>query len=273
SKVQIDKFNPVVESHTQFDAAHPNYVVCIPFHNASVEAVKKIVSSIEDQSFGQTNQASHALVQKRVAIVIGLNNCRSFNPHRNDLFRWQVSKIRGATLTACVSLTILPFFWGYPWVSKSKKELGQTLIFRRIFTVTQCYRIANSYHRYFRGSAQHLWVSDRFSQKGNPSEKTIPYQMIRNQILHSASLRGYFTSSQSPLKYVVSLDGDFSSLKAVGSSLGLLSQYNMLIHIHHKQTKGYPSVVSTGYQPPASEKNALIKAGVALDRSIRAVIP
>ncbi|HEY5234796.1 MAG TPA: hypothetical protein VIJ14_01350, partial [Rhabdochlamydiaceae bacterium] len=143
SKVKIETFKVIVEDHTQFDPEQTSYVISLPFHNPSVESIQHIVSSIEDQSFDQTKRASNASVQKRVAVVIGLNNCHSFNPEQNDKFKSQIRTLRKTTFASHVSLTIIPFFWGHVWMSKSNTELGFTLTSRHIHPIHSCYRIAN----------------------------------------------------------------------------------------------------------------------------------
>lgn len=264
---------PIVEDHTKFDCKQTAFIVSLPFHNPSVDEIQRIVTSIEDQSFGKTKKVSKALVQTRVAVVIGLNNCLSFNPEKNGEFQNQVNKLREKKLSSCVSLTIIPFFWGYVWISKTAKELKlKRLTSSHIYPIQSCYRIANSYFRYLRNSAENLWIDDKFKQNGSPLEKTIPYQGIRNQILHSTALKGYFNSAKSEVKYILSLDGDFLSLKAADSKVGLLAHYDDIIKEYSKANGSYPDVVSTGYESPKKEKNELIKAGIELDRMIRAAV-
>jgi hypothetical protein len=274
STTKITALNPpIVEDHTEFDPEETSYIISLPFHNPSIQEVKRIVRSIEDQSFDKTKRASHVSAQKRVAVVIGLNNCDSFNSEQNDKFKREIQLLRKATLSSYVSLTIIPFFWGHIWMPKGAEDLELPELFAtRIHPIHGCYRIANSYFRFFRGSAENLWVDSQFNESGSPSEKTIPYQLIRNKILHSAALKQYFESSQSESKYVLSLDGDFLSLKAADSSVGLLTHYDALIEGCIKEVGSYPDVISTGYEPPKKEKNELIKAGIELDRLIRAAI-
>ncbi len=264
---------PIVKDHTKFDRDQTTFIVSLPFHNPSADEISRIVTSIENQSFGKTQKASKALVKTRVAVVIGLNNCLSFNPEKNGEFKNQVKNLREKKLASCVSLTIIPFFWGHVWISKSAKELKlKILISSHIHPIQGCYRIANSYFRYLRDSADNLWIDDQFRQSGSPLEKTIPYQAIRNQILHSVALKRYFQSSKSEVKYILSLDGDFLSLKAADSSVGLLTHYDAIVEEYNEKTGSYPDVVSTGYESPKKEKNELIKAGIELDRAIRAAI-
>lgn len=264
---------PIVEDYTEFDRDQTAFIVSLLFHNPSVDEIKRIVTSIENQSFGETKKASKDLVQTRVAVVIGLNNCLSFNPEKNGEFKSQVNKLRKTKLASCVSLTIIPFFWGHVWISKTAKELKlKTLINSHIHPIQSCYRIANSYFRYLRNNAENLWIDNQFRQSGSPLEKTIPYQVIRNQILHSTALKGYFKSAKSEVKYILSLDGDFLSLKAADSTMGLLAHYDDIIEEYSEENGSYPDVVSTGYESPKKEKNELIKAGIELDRMIRAAI-
>ena len=272
SQVHIEKLVPFGEDYTEFDGEKTSYIISIPYHQASVKEIQQIVKAIEDQSFGKTPKVSRGLVQQRVAIVLGLNNCHSFNPDKNDRFKTQISDLNHATLNSHVSLTVLPFFWGYRWVMKTSKTLGFKFIPRHIFTIHACYRIANSYFRAYRGGKENLWISDQFKQTGSPEEKTIPYQSIRDRILHSGALKEYFESSPSKVKYILSIDGDFLSLKSADSSTGLLSHYDAIIQNHYTETGEYPSVVSTGYEPPEDEENALIKLGIEQDRSIRAAM-
>jgi hypothetical protein len=265
---------PIVEDHTEFDPDETTFIVSLPFHNPSVDEISRIVTSIENQSFGKTKKTSKALVQTRVAVVIGLNNCLSFNPEKNGEFKNQVESLRKKKLASYVSLTIIPFFWGHVWMSKSAKELKlKKLISSHIHPIQGCYRIANSYFRCLRKNAENLWIDDQFKQGGSPLEKTIPYQAIRNKILHSVELKRYFESSESEAKYILSLDGDFLSLKAADSSKGLLTHYDAIVEDYNEENGSYPDVVSTGYESPKKEKNELIKEGIELDRAIRAAIP
>lgn len=248
----------------------PTYVLSIPLHDPSVEKITKIVRMIEQQSFGTTQEKSQTRAEKRIAIVIGLNTFRSLDKEHNSDFAQRIENLRvhstATNISSYVSLTILPFIWRHGWALK------RNFVNRQTFFVEKCYLIAKSYFNHLTKSTEPLWVCNDFSKNHRPQVGTIPYQFIRDTILHSRDLKQYMERVKSEARYILSLDSDFSSLKRP-NKLGLLSRYNRLLREHKKLNGVYPDVVSTGYEHSLETTNIMIRAGLELDRYIRASMP
>lgn len=276
SKVKIVPIgNPIVMTKGDYPFKYlgrPSFVISIPCHKASRVFLKEMIRKIEDELYGSTPEESREAAKDLVSIVIGVNNCyKAYDQQAIYEFNDQVENLRERCqrkpLSRVVSVSILPFFWGYSWKSK---ERGVPI--RGNFSISKCYMIANSYFRFNFQEQGDLWVSKAFTEQGGPNRDAIPYQKIRDTILHSPSLLHELKRSQGPLSYVLSLDCDFSSLKSSSSQKGLLSHYEEKIEQFQRKTGFYPDVISSGYEAPATEESALIKAGIKLDRMIRSSI-
>lgn len=282
SKISFEPLDKICEDSEEFgESSKPTYIITMPYHNPSLNEIKRIVKQIEDESFGKDVAESRSKVKKRVAIVMGINTFESYDTETNRKFEENIERLRRysqglgnrSPLTNHVSLTILPFFWRHQWVIKSNLwELldlpkSSALIERRIHPIQTCYRLAKSYFSHLNKAEKGpLLISEDFSDAGRPLTHIIPYQLIRNRILHSNAVKTYLTETQSELTYMLSLDGDFSSLKT--EKYGLMTQYDQLIDAQVEP----PHVMSTGYTAALDEKNELIILGLELDRCIRGAL-
>lgn len=276
SKVKIVPIgNPIVMTKGDYPFKYlgrPSFVISIPCHKASRVFLKEMIRKIEDELYGSTPEESREAAKDLVSIVIGVNNCyKAYDQKAIREFNDQVENLRERCqrkpLSRVVSVSILPFFWEYSWESK---ERGVPI--RGNFSISKCYMIANSYFRFNFQEQGDLWVSKAFTKQGGPKRDTIPYQKIRDTILHSPSLIHELKRSRSRQSYVLSLDCDFSSLRSSSSQKGLLSHYEAQIVEFYKKKGSYPDVISSGYEAPETEQSALIKEGIKLDRMIRSSI-
>lgn len=144
-----------------------------------------------------------------------------------------------------------------------------------IFSLQGCYRLAQSYFIHYKKKPKkpkdpiaNLLISTHFDMNGKPMNSIIPYQKIRQKILHSDDSKNFIEKAKSKIKYVVSLDGDFESLKSAENEEGFLSVYDRLIETQDK----LPHIMSTGYLAPEDEENECLINGLDLDRRIRAAL-
>ncbi len=273
SRVVIRKLTPITEFKINYgqleNRSEPVYVINIPLHNPEETKITEIIQKIEDSSFGYSASESFQKIGARVAVVIGLNNCESYDPDKARLFESKVERLRDVSrlynLSRHVSLVITPFLWGHHWVPN--------IVSRSIHSHYKCYLLANSYFRHLNGEQHSLLISDLFNNDGAPLEKCIPYQEIRDTILHSTATNTFLKYHNSNYKYVLSLDGDFISLKNSNDSEGILGVYDKAIGNYLKNNGVLPDVISSGYEAPTSETNQFLQFGIKLDRSIRSSIP
>lgn len=247
----------------------PAFVISIPCHRASYSFLKEMIRKIEDELYETTPAQSRQTVRNFVSVVIGVNNFyKEYDKESIRRFASEVRELRERcnkqTISRVVSVSIIPFFWGHVWKPKTEKFLTSDH-----FTMDKCYMIANSFFKVQYPNYGDLWFSKIMTKTGGPTRDAIPYQKIRDTILHSDELRGQIQRSRSDATYVLSLDCDFLSLKSTTSQKGLLSHYEDRIEKFLEETGEYPDVISSGYEAPESEHSALIKAGVKLDRMIR----
>ncbi len=253
------------------------YVVNIPMgfpprrtHDPS--KVTHLFEMLRDQSFGDTEIESAAMVKKRLSVVLGLNQIQSIDPALNRLFR---KYIRNLPRIDDVVNRVVAFFWKPKWradfgaMPKDKPKIHQwQTLQKKVYPLPKAFLLLKSLSP---EQAEEVRKTREQPEGLHPSiADQIPYQKIREAIKNSRSTRGLIDQLEdeapnSPL-YYATMDADFLSLRNE-TGRGIFSRLDDLI-----AEKNEPSIASLGYSLSPSE-TALLRLAVKVDMAVRAVMP
>lgn len=243
----------------------PHYVMNIPCFadldpRKTFEKVSDVVTLIRQQAFGETEEFSFQMLEKRLSLVIGMNRPESLDEMRNREFvriiENEAPNIEG------IPYRIIGFFWRPKW--KIKEGMGKnTLSPQRAYHLVKVLRPRNA----------DILRTGLEGEKGvNCDVKSqIPIRKIREQIFKSQETKDFFEHyfQGERESYLFTFDDDCLGLKNGGK--GLLSVYDDMIASHIMEKKKIPELLTTGYQLKEQEYQ-ILRFAVEMDRNIRAVI-
>ncbi len=231
----------------------PLYLINMPFvppQSRDYASFNNTVNKIRDESFGKTAKFSKKIVKRRTALVVGMNRYKSLDEAENRRFR---KYIRELPKKNDLPLRVIGKLWLPVWTRESKDI--------NIYCPWKCFkllkvlkpRLADKVKRTYEKSSPYL-------------RKQIPYQAIRNWILHSratAKLASHMLNQGKgrPVYLKVS-DDDTVTLR--GGGKGALSIYDNIV----MDAPAAPRLLTTGYCLKKDEK-PLLRLGVALDMAVR----
>ncbi|MFQ5729452.1 MAG: hypothetical protein ACE5GN_03735, partial [Waddliaceae bacterium] len=205
-----------------------------------IARLKRIEEALATETLGTTKEESEKEAAKRLSCVIGINRVYSLDINYNGEFRDFIASIPKMDR---VALRILPFLWS-PWQTR---YISPVILNKFNGNAGWIYPIDKAYLLVKRLCSEKPWmipaletylhVKDHFHSLYRPKETLIPYQHIRDYVMHSAEMNRFLElfrrRAPKALTYVANLDSDFSALKT--DEFGLYSHYDRIAQEHFAQ--------------------------------------
>jgi hypothetical protein len=215
-----------------------------------------LLAQIRDESFGTTAATSQEEINKRVGVVIGINQIQSIDSALNRAFRLFVRHL--PPIQDIVSRTI-GFFWKPKWEAIKKN----------VYPLPKAFRVLK-----FLSRKRAEEVRKTFEQpKGLTQEivSQVPFQRIRETIKNCGGTRSILQDMvdkgpSSPI-YFTTMDADTVSFRSPVTDEGIFSRMTDLI-----EERDHPSIISLGYSLP-EEEAPLLRLAVKVDMAVRSVMP
>lgn len=237
------------------DSSAPLFLMNIPMgllpaNIHSANRIQRLMSQIQNESFGRTPEESAPLVKQRSMVVLGINQVQSIDSSLNRKF---VRFIRNLPTIKGVTNRIFGFFWKAQWMP----------IKTGVYPLAKSFLLLKSL---FPQGAEKVRT---LREKIDYLQPQIPYLAIRERIKNSNETRAFAhgmaeTAPNAPI-YYTTMDSDFVSLRE--GELGAFSGLESLIASNH-----LPSIASLGYSLPPNEA-PLLKLAVAIDMAVRSTMP
>lgn len=243
------------------DSKDPVFVVNIPaiappIKGTQIDAdeLSKKITLIRDEAFGSKNKESHEVIQKRMAIVLGFNRCKSLDREINQKYK---EFFQTTPKVNDVALSVFGFFWKPTW--KERYNYGN---FKHL-NCKETYQLL----KILRPEAAELLLTLFEKRNSLFNEIQIPYQIIRETIKNSVETESYvkiFRKVDAPL-YISCYDWDTIRLRVDG--LGAFTHYSNLITEFWSEKKVYPCLLSTGYQA-SEEMSECVRLSIKMDKRV-----
>lgn len=229
----------------------PLYLSTIPMRHIpedqSYPKYRRLIHLFQEEAFGTTSKESKSVLQKRFALVIGINQIYSIDDSLNHDF---VSYISGLPKIKEIAYRVFGFFWRPEWKLKDSVQ-------GKIYPKNKAFKILKMLNSNQARSVRKTHEADY--------SKIVPFQKIREKIkdfqgtIDFANHYEKVASPEAPI-YLTVMDDDPIHLR---TSTGFFSRLDKLIKKH-----GPVSALSLGYSVDPSPY-PLIELAVRIDMKVR----
>lgn len=233
----------------------PSFLVNIPMGVGPFTPVRtkvtSLVKKLTEGSFSDCATSSQIEAQKKLAVVIGINQMKSLDKRVNALFEWKICSL---TFARGEAHRVEGFFWEPEWEENrswqtfkdTKKALKkEPILEERCYTKETAYLIVKCFD-----SRRAMQLKDQLegiSLLNEDAQTQIPFCAIRERIKNSVSTFAFAKAMKTrtgPV-YFMTMDADAVQLRP--NTKGCLSLYTNVIEKTFKKEGFFPSVLTLGY--------------------------